>query len=154
MLRPTPASLKYLHGRTAGEGIHFPAFRWLLPLTLSLLTGCATESDLDRPLSPILIRTQLSGRTVTGIQDGQRFYLHFQANGVAVRNGAQAEFGRWSTDEMPGLCLQWHDERERHCVPVYQLNPGRYRLGDTDVNVLGDVRRDSRTLIGPPDRMR
>jgi hypothetical protein len=152
--RPRLAAMRYRRDGASVPVARFPAVRWLLPLSFLLLVGCVVDADQDRPLSPVLIRSQLSGRTLTGIQDGQRFYLHFQPNGVAVRNGAQAEYGHWGTDETKGLCLQWHDEPEPSCAPVYQINPGRYRLGDTDVNVLGNLRRDSRSLVGPVDRMR
>jgi hypothetical protein len=102
-------------------------------LAMLALSACASDGDLNQPLSPIAIRSRLSGRTVMGNENGQIFYMHFAPNGVVVRNGSAAEYGQWRTNEA-GLCLVWHDQGEQ-CMPVYQVHIGRYRLGNTEVNV-------------------
>ena len=69
-----------------------------------------------------------------GYENGRQIYIYFAPSGTAVRYADTAEFGQWRVEEGKGLCLYWHDEGER-CAPVYQVHIGRYRLGDTEVNV-------------------
>ena len=100
------------------------------------LTGCIGPQNLDQPLSALVVRSQLVGRTVLGTENGQTFFVQLARNGVASRNGPAAEFGRWRTDENGALCLWWHDQPER-CAPVYAAGGSHYRWGDTDLSVLG-----------------
>jgi hypothetical protein len=100
------------------------------------LSGCADQSELDQPLSPVALRQQIVGRTVLATENGQTSYIHFSDNGVAAINGATAEYGHWRIEENGFLCLQWRDQPER-CAAVYQINASRYRVGDVNMNVLG-----------------
>jgi hypothetical protein len=107
---------------------------WPLALTL---TACIGPQSLDHPLSPMVLRGELVGRTVVGSENGQTVFIQFARNGVATRNGPAAEFGRWRIDEHGALCLWWwHDQPER-CAPVYAAGGSHYRWGDTDLSVLG-----------------
>jgi hypothetical protein len=108
----------------------------LIIMTALLLAACMSAEDLDRPLSPTLIRSALAGRTLLGMRDGQQVHFHLAPNGVAVRETPSGpEYGQWRADER-GLCLVWRDEGER-CVPVRQEHIGRYVIGDTSMNVMG-----------------
>jgi hypothetical protein len=100
------------------------------------MSGCADQAELDQPLSPIALRQQIIGRTVLATENGQRSLIHFSGNGVAAINGASAEYGRWRIEENGSFCLQWRDQPER-CAAVYQINASRYRIGDVEMNVLG-----------------
>lgn len=100
------------------------------------LTGCIGPQSLDQPLSPLVVRSELVGRTVVGREDEQDFFIQFARNGVATRNGPAAEFGRWWIGENGALCLWWHDQPER-CAPVYATGGSHYRWGDIDLSVLG-----------------
>ncbi len=107
--------------------------RSLLALIL-VLAACATPEEEDQALSPNLIRRALIGGTLIGGLDTAPVYLYFAPNGVAVRNGAVAEFGQWRVDEGKGLCLNWRETGES-CAPVYQVHTGRYRIGDVEYNL-------------------
>lgn len=109
----------------------------VIVLAILVLASCMSKSEVDQPLSPVQIREALVGRRVLGEDNGKEFYLYFAPNGVAVRTGANAEYGQWRVAEGQGLCLHWRDEPEQ-CMPVYQEHIGRYRLGSTDVNVMGE----------------
>jgi hypothetical protein len=97
-----------------------------------LLAGCANEAQDDQPLSPSMIRSRFSGRTFNGSENGNRFLLSFEPNGIATMRGPTAEYGRWRPDEN-GLCLSWY-ARPEQCAPVYQVGFARYRVGDADLN--------------------
>jgi hypothetical protein len=107
--------------------------RALLGLIL-ILAACASPEDDNQPLSPVQIRNALIGGTLFGYEDGGQVYIYFAPNGVAVRNGATAEYGQWRVDEAQGLCLNWHGTDES-CTPVYQVHSGRYRLGNVEYNL-------------------
>lgn len=96
-----------------------------------LLAGCVSDADNDKPLSPILIRDRLSGRTLSGSENGNRFLLRLEPNGVATVNGATAEFGHWRPTE-EGLCLTWSDRSEQ-CAPVFEVGFSRFRVGNMDL---------------------
>jgi hypothetical protein len=100
------------------------------------LSGCVDQAELDQPVSPLVLRQQIVGRTVITTENGQTSYIHFAGSGVAAINGATAEYGHWRIAEDGSLCLQWRDQPER-CAPVYQINASRYRFGTVDMNVLG-----------------
>jgi hypothetical protein len=100
------------------------------------LSSCIGPQSLDQPLSPLVVRSELVGRTVVGSENGQMVFIQFARNGIATRNGPAAEFGRWRIDENGALCLWWHDEPE-HCALVYASSGSHYRWGDTDLSVLG-----------------
>ena len=100
------------------------------------LTSCLGPQNLDQPLSPVVLRGELVGRTIIGSENGQDFSIHLAPNGVATRSGPTAEFGRWWIGDNGVLCLWWHDQTER-CAPVYAAGGSHYRWGDTDLSVLG-----------------
>ncbi|MBV9522129.1 MAG: hypothetical protein JO010_05020 [Alphaproteobacteria bacterium] len=114
---------------------------WRLAAALAaafpILASCAGDSDMSRPLPPLAVRERLIGRTVMGSdEEGRQFYLHFAPSGVALRNAQTAEYGWWAIDDAGRLCLRWHDGAPQ-CAPVYQVHIGRYRFGDTVVDVSG-----------------
>lgn len=100
------------------------------------LSGCVDQAELDQPVSPLVLRQQIVGRTVAATENGQTSFIHFAGNGIAAINGATAEYGHWRIADDGSLCLQWRDQPER-CAPVYQINASRYRVGTVDMNVLG-----------------
>jgi len=100
------------------------------------LSGCVDQAELDQPVSPVVLRQQIVGRTVVATENGQISYIHFAGSGVAAINGTTAEYGHWRIAQDGSLCLQWRDQSER-CAPVYQINASRYRVGTVDMNVLG-----------------
>jgi hypothetical protein len=109
--------------------------RALLGLILAL-AACASPAEEEQPLSPVQIRSQLIGGTLFGYEEGGQVYIYLAPNGVAVRNGAIAEYGQWRVDEARGLCFNWHGTDES-CTQVYQIHSGRYRLGDVEYNLYG-----------------
>lgn len=100
------------------------------------LAACIGPQRLDEPLSPVVLRGELVGRTIVTDEADGSVTLHLARNGVAGRSSATAEYGRWRIDEVGGLCLWWHDEPER-CAPVYHLMGSHYSWGDQELSVLG-----------------
>lgn len=105
-------------------------------LLLALALGACAEPDLSQPLTGIEIRQGLAGRMLVGTGPNGGFTLRLDGNGIAVRYGANAEFGHWQADEQRGLCLAWSDAPPS-CAPVYQLNAAHYRVGALELGVLG-----------------
>jgi hypothetical protein len=103
----------------------------LAAFLVPLVAGCVGEADNDKPLSPILIRDRLAGRTFSGSEKGNDFLLHLEPNGIASVNGPTAEFGHWRPAE-EGLCLTWHGRPEQ-CAPVFQIGFSSYRVGDMEL---------------------
>ena len=101
------------------------------------LWACIGPQRLDEPLSPLVLRRELVGRTIVTDEPSGSATLSLARNGVAGRSGAIAEYGRWRIDESGGLCLWWHDEPER-CAPVYHVIGAHYRWGDQELSVLGN----------------
>jgi hypothetical protein len=107
----------------------------LLAACLSL-AACIGPQNLDQPLSPLVLRSQLVGRPIVIDEGGQPVIIRLAHNGVAGRSGAAAEYGSWRIDEAGGLCLWWHEEPER-CAPVYAAMGSHYRWGERELSVLG-----------------
>jgi hypothetical protein len=110
-------------------------------LVLCLGPGaCLGPQDLDRPLSPMVLRSELAGRTIVAGENGAWVTIWLARNGIASRSTAGgAEYGRWWTDANGALCIWWHDEPER-CAPVHAARGAHYRWGDTELSVLGVAR--------------
>jgi hypothetical protein len=100
------------------------------------LAACIGPQELDRPLSPMVVRDELVGRPIVTRENGEWVTLNLARNGVAARSAPTPEYGRWRTDENGALCLSWHDQPER-CAPVYAAAGSHYRWGDSELSVLG-----------------
>ena len=101
-----------------------------------LVAACA-QSSLDQPLSSFAIRDALVDHVSVVSENGKNTrYLHLGHDSVATVNGPSAEFGKWRINDAGELCLQWHDQPER-CAAVYATGGSHYRLGDTELSVLG-----------------
>ena len=103
--------------------------RALAVLLVLSLAACASEEELNAPLSPIMIRDDFYGHMMEAqAPDGTRTIYRFWRANTGQRIGETDEFIRWYADDT-GLCLQSHDATPV-CAPVYQLNVAHFRWGD------------------------
>ena len=107
------------------------------PLALACFIAACSQSSFDQPLSSFGIRDALVDHVVVVSENGENIrYLHLGHDSVATVNGPSAEFGTWRINDADELCLLWHDQPER-CASVYATGGSHYRLGDTELSVLG-----------------
>jgi hypothetical protein len=122
-----------------GEMSRWPRRATLTPAILAAclsLAECIGPQDLNRPLSPLVVRDELVGRRIVASENGQPVTIRLAGNGLSARDGSGPEYGRWRIDEDGALCLGWRAQPER-CAPVYAAGGSHYRWGDTELSVLG-----------------
>jgi hypothetical protein len=100
----------------------------LAPALLLAVAACAEAEDLNEPLSAPMVRQQITGRTFTGLDGNQRFFITFERNGAATYYGATTEYVHWRADR-DGLCIKWYDAAAEKCAPVYLAGYESYRVG-------------------------
>ena len=104
---------------------------------LACLVAACSQSSLDQPLSSFAIRDALVEHVIVVSENGENTrYLRLQRDSVATINGPSAEFGKWRINDAGELCLLWHAQPER-CASVYATGGSHYRIGDTELSVLG-----------------
>jgi hypothetical protein len=99
---------------------------------LTAVVACTGPEDLTQPLSASMIRSQLPGRSFTGLLGNQRFFITFDRNGTATYYGDQTEYVHWrASDE--GLCIRWFSAPNEKCAPVYLMGYQSYRVGSITI---------------------
>ena len=109
--------------------------RIVATLLVALMAACTRDIGPEEPLSPYLVRRELSGHLLSGEDENGRYFIQLQRGGVARYKGATAEFAHWSVGDDTGLCIAWF-YRPETCAPILRINVSHYRWGKLVLNDL------------------
>ncbi|MDQ0395443.1 hypothetical protein [Labrys monachus] len=103
--------------------------KYILPLSVLLLTGmnCASASDLQ--LTAAEIKARIIGNTVLGVEDGNPYQEYFNPNGsISGKSSTETYTGAWRI-QGDKLCMGYESDDESGQINDWNCS---------DVGVIGD----------------